>query len=49
MVILTLGKSQKWHGARSGEKGGLGHTTIFLTEIAVPEAVCDTDRCHDGG
>ena len=48
MVILTLGKSQKWHGARSGEKGGLGHT-IFLTEIAVPEAVCDTDRCHDGG
>ena len=22
---------------------------FHLTEIAIPEAMCDTERCHDGG
>jgi len=45
MVILTLGKSQKSHGARSGEKGGWGHTVIFLFDRNCC-SYCSTVKTH---
>lgn len=50
-IFFTLGQSRGSHGAGSSEEGGWGHAVMFLFDRSchMPEAMCDTQHCHDGG